>query len=1251
MKILVASLFFVVLAHCTLTASGLVPRLENTSQHFPLNAPNEGYSLVDAYGLTFDEPVAIASPPNDNSRLFILERSGRIMVIPNIHNPTKEVFLDLRTNTSYSQGNIEVGLLGFAFHPNYANNGYFYVYRTQLTSSPVSSFGLHDVLSRFSVSPTNPNLADPTSELQIIVQIDGSGEHNAGDIKFGPDGYLYLSLGDSSPTIFDQSPNPQAIDKGLFSGIIRIDVDKKLGSLPPNPHHSVTTNYAIPPDNPFVGISEYQGQALDPSKVRTEFFAIGFRNPWKMAFNPSNGDLYVGDVGGSQVEEVSKVTAGGNFGWPYYEGTKPLTTPPQGFAGNLPIIEYMHSPGELYKGQCVIGGVFYTGTGIPELTGAYVYGDFRSGNIWHIFPENAAGTQNPSGWLASSSDLSCFGIEPGSGDVLVGDLAGGRILRLVHRTSETADPFPKLLSETGIFSDLSTLTPENGIVPYDINHTFWSDHAIKKRWFSVPHLSDKMTFVESGNWVFPAGTVWVKHFDVELVEGVPSSRRRLETRVLVKSESGAYGVTYRWNETGSDATIVPAIGMDEPYNVTLQDGSQASRVWHYPQRGECMQCHTKAAGYALGFSTAQLNRLIDYASGPEEQITALHTAGYLSNQPALPQNLERLSEKTDERVGLTHRAKSYLAANCSFCHLPGNGTLDVLWDARMATSPSEMKIFDRLISPRNVPGSFIHTRASTRSKIKMPPIASLEIDTEGIQLLRRWINGFPTPDWNSDGIGATHSSSGSSMEGNTLTVSGSGLGINGQSDQLQFLSREITGNSEIVVRLDQQYSRSGVGRSGVLLRKDISPNAPAVMLSVSSSGEVCVEWRSTAGESALSSSVQMVGTDPVWLKVRKRGQMADALFSSDGIAWTEFVNGVPVDLENTFLAGVAVSNRTTPALNTAQFSNFKQLGVSLNPIPNLNYVAPDLVNLNATPFAFNTTIQTVRFYADDLFLGEVGSPPYNLTWSNARAGTHGIRAEVVDAAGTTAVSEIVPVEIQMPDPEFEYGGQDSASHGQWIGLYGAGGYALANGPSSIPPDVIWNITANAETAWNIESTEQRALAIPDASARLAARWQAPTSISLSISFSDGEWHNVSLYFLDWENSGLEQTITLKDASGLQLNNQTVSAFSAGKYLSWNVRGSVEFCITGNIGGAVVLSGVFIDDLGNGAPPTVNISSPLPSTSLVAGRPFLVVADAQVTDGTISKVEFLVNGNSVHIDQEAPFEFEWTNPETLIVAGL
>lgn len=363
---------------------------------------------------TFSAPVCITSPPGETNRLFVCEHDGHIVVVTNLANPMRTVFMDLSSRVNLTG---EAGLCGLAFHPGYATNGYFYVFYSGRTNG-----GLCEFVSRFHVSAANTNQGDASSETQLFAQPDRANNHNGGDVHFGPDGYLYVSVGDEGDQ--DNSfHNAQHINSNFFSGILRIDVDKRPGNLTPNPdaHALVTANYAIPSDNPFVGATSFDGITINSSQVRTEFWAVGMRNPWRFTFDPLTGIMYCGDVGQDTVEEVNIVTKGGNYGWASYEGK---LNPPPGVSTNgqpiaqnpiFPIVEYNHGGGAT-NGNCVIGGVVYRGSRFPELNGVYVYGEYSGGKFWATTYDGTNATTPV--LMFTGTKPTAFGVDPRNGDVL-----------------------------------------------------------------------------------------------------------------------------------------------------------------------------------------------------------------------------------------------------------------------------------------------------------------------------------------------------------------------------------------------------------------------------------------------------------------------------------------------------------------------------------------------------------------------------------------------------------------------------------------------------------------------------------------------------------------------------------------------------------------------------------------------------------------------------------------------------------------
>jgi glucose/arabinose dehydrogenase len=316
--------------------------------------------------LQFDRPVTLAYPSDNRNLLFVVEQhQAKIQSFPNDpETGDKQPFLTLPREISRDN---EEGLLGLAFHPNYSENGQFFVYY----SAREGRTGRRSVVSRFRVSKDDPRRADPRSEERIWMSApDPFGNHNGGHIAFGPDRFLYITLGDSGaaddPLVSGQNP------ADFWGSILRIDVD----------HPSRDRPYGIPKDNP---------RLRDPRKFGTwapEVYAIGLRNVWKFSFDREEGTLWAGDVGQNLWEEVDIIVNGGNYGWSVREGFHPFPKRQKRAvrAADLiaPVVEYPHVPSRQRPddGKSITGGYVYRGKALPALQGVYVYGDFDTGRIW-----------------------------------------------------------------------------------------------------------------------------------------------------------------------------------------------------------------------------------------------------------------------------------------------------------------------------------------------------------------------------------------------------------------------------------------------------------------------------------------------------------------------------------------------------------------------------------------------------------------------------------------------------------------------------------------------------------------------------------------------------------------------------------------------------------------------------------------------------------------------------------------------------
>ena len=730
-------------------------RVAATSLRLDAVPPPTVYSTTRAFApLSFTQPVALVTPPRETRRLFVVEKTGRIHVIPDVTAaaPTRTLFLDLSARVATGGGSDERGLLALAFHPDYAGNGQFFVWYTLNTTTSAGT-GLHDRLARFRVSSGDANVADANSEQPLITQRDEADNHNGGQLLFGPDGYLYLSLGDEGGGN-DQLQNSQRIDRDFFAGIIRIDVDQKPGSLAPGPHPAVHAGtYAVPPDNPFVGAQSFNGAPLaNPGAVRTEFWATGLRNPWRMSFDPATGRLWCGDVGQNAREEINVIVRGGNYGWNYREGgiAGPRANPPAGGSFIAPVWDYPNPS----QGQSVTGGLVYHGTRLPLLAGQYLCADFVSGRLWALRPDGDNGIDPGRVQLLTvDGGISSFGLDPSNGDVLLADLSENTIKRLVATTGG-GTPFPATLSATGVFSNVAALTPAAGVVSYAPNVSSWNDHARARHWFALPDTTSRFGFAAEGPWTLPAGAVWAQHFDLELTRGNSATARRVETRLLVKTATGLQALSYRWNDTQTDATLVPEDGADQNFTV-VENGATRTQTWRFPARAECLVCHTGAGGFALGFNTRQLNREHAFPGGTANIVAALAQAGYVE-PPAAGTALPALARIDDATATLERRARSYLDANCAHCHQPG-GTALGSFDARASTPLSLASLLNgalvdnggdpenRVIVPGDVQHSSVWRRMRTRGAARMPPVATNERDLLGENLLADWITSLAQP--------------------------------------------------------------------------------------------------------------------------------------------------------------------------------------------------------------------------------------------------------------------------------------------------------------------------------------------------------------------------------------------------------------------------------------------------------------------------------------------------------------------------
>lgn len=1212
--------------------------MANTTLRLPDRIPVTGHALVPAFpGLTFNEPVGLATPPGETNRLFIVERGGIIHVITNLAQPTKTVFLDL--SSPPPPGSLESGLLGLAFHPGFVSNRWFFVFQSKYASTPGAPNRLHNVLTRFEVSSGNPHLAQTNSAVTFMAQVDDSDQHNAGDIRFGPDGYLYIPIGERTSRDLawpDQTP----VDRDLQGAILRIDVDKLPGNPPPNPHPASTTHYAIPADNPFLGITQHHGLAVSPSEVRTEIYAMGLRNPWRITFDEATGELYAGDVGEALQEEVNLVVRGGDYGWPYVQGThlSGYSLPPA-FNPIAPLHAYEHGWTGT-NGDCVIGGVVYHGTAIPELQGRYLFGDFRSGNLWSLQRQGATSVVERLG--GTTIGLTAFGNDPRDGEVLATHLFEG-ILRLVRVPANEATNLPPTLADAGVFADLTTLTPHAGIVPYEITVPFWSDHAIKSRWFSLPATNLTIGFHPTGYWTFPTGAVWIKHFEMEMTNGVPSSARRLETRVLVSAEDGYYGLTYRWGSSTTNAWLVSEEGEDE--HLIIRDANGAilrEQDWRYPSRAECMNCHTKWGGYALGFNTGQLHRDGRPGVSATNQIMALSAAGYLT-PPPLPAELSAWAAATNEAAPLEFRVRSYLQANCSSCHAPGAHSL-AFWDARVSTPLAQSGIISGIgavIEPGNVAGSRLHQRLRGAPRI-MPPIGTAVFNTNGQNLVANWITNLPSAPWSYQSIGDFVYEGGSTLSNNVHRVGGAGLTLQGTNDTFQFMHRPFDQPAaHFIARLVSQNSDNGEARAGLMVREGTDATNRFLMASVQPDGTAALLRRTAPGAAAVSEGIQTT-TLPLWLRVARLGNAFNASQSNDGTNWSS-LGDTTWTITNALKAGFAVNSGSRQTFNNAVFDQASYLALSLTSSVPPVLPQPAMIPLQAQVESSGRALLRVEFYDGAEKIGEATTEPYSMTVSNAWSGAHDFTALAVDEAGTAIASQPIHLMVQ-PRPSAAVNPRVQTNYaGNWPGHYGSLGYAIPNLARDHSPAVDFSLLGASSITWEDFTRDPRALLRPGSGNGIASAWTALTTFTVSIQLRDGELRRVSLYCLDWDtaNQRVQRVECLDPVSGAVLASHTLSNFSGGAYLVLTLRGNVNLRFTALAGPGATLSGLFFDDAIN-APPVVTLVTPEEGSIVELPSGVNLSSAAADSDGTIALLEYYLDGQWVGATPAGFFSMTATN---------
>ncbi len=626
--------------------------------------------------------------------------------------------------------------LGIAFDPDFPQRPYCYIAKSEHP-------GRSDGASLIRLTVTDPQMLEIAPESEVTLLRWSSVDHSGGCVKFGPDGYLYLPIGDGQrPTPPDPKGTGQDISD-LQASIVRIDVNDSTWSKEQRTESNLP--YRIPADNPFVGVENARG----------ELWAFGVRNPWKMCFHPESGELWTGDVGWELMEMVYRIERGGNYGWSVKEGSQDVK--PNGNRSKIaitpPIFEHNH-----IEARSITGGYFWRSQRLAQLHDAYIYGDWMTGKIWGLKHDGQQVT-----WQQELADtplqIVSFALAP-DGDVLVVGY-DGTIHRLIPNpdigTSMAAD-FPQRLSQTGLFTDTKTQEPSAGVIEYSINAHHWADETSAQRWVAITD-GDKINQFKRSNWEvgqvsghfsFPHNAVFAKTVSIRTDVADASTERRLETQILHRFKDEFKAYNYIWNEEQTDAVLQP----NHPVYTELEvkdpaaklTGGIRKQIWTHSSRDQCALCHIWNAGTVHGFKVDQLNRIHDEDS--VNQLEKFYSLGILEEEP---EKSRPAISPTDVNAALEDRARAYLSLNCAHCHRRGGGGT-----AAIALSKSvaleDMKMIDEaavqggfgIINPQVIasgdPGrSALLYRLAKTGPGRMPHFGTNVIDQKGVKLLQQWI--------------------------------------------------------------------------------------------------------------------------------------------------------------------------------------------------------------------------------------------------------------------------------------------------------------------------------------------------------------------------------------------------------------------------------------------------------------------------------------------------------------------------------
>jgi uncharacterized repeat protein (TIGR03806 family) len=694
-----------------------------------------------------DYPIMVRVIPGSSESLVITQ--------PRAYGPTTISRFTFAAGTKEATKLFDTPFGGTAYdiaiHPKFAENGYVYIG----WNGGESGKKKYSKITRYTMTTKPPYTIDTKTE-QTIIEWESDG-HNGAAVCFGPDGLMFVTSGDGTSDS-DTNVTGQRTDL-LLAKVLRIDVDKTASGK----------QYSVPADNPFVKDKQFA----------PETWAYGLRNPWRISYDAKANQLWVGMNGQDLWESAYLVKGGENYGWSVVEGSHPFylerKAGPTPFT--KPTVEHHHS-----ESRSLTGGIVYWGEKFPDLQGAYIYGDYSTGRIWGIKHD---GTKVIWHKELANTTLKITGFAPDAkGELLIchhGPTGDGGLFTFELNPEKAATTFPRTLSTSGLFESVRDHTLKAGVIPYSVNAPFWSDGMHKERFLALP-AGAQIGLTRNRGWEFPDKTVLVKSFALETKEGDPKSRKWLETRFLTKQAGEWYGYSYLWNDAGTDATLLDAKGMDREYTVKTANGER-KQVWHFPSRAECMVCHSRAQNFVLGLCEVQMNKDHTYPNGrTDNQLRVLEHLGLVktdwysevresikdeTNKPQPgqrgpkggdmlhqnPEKFKHLVDPYDTKQNLTARARSWLHANCSSCHVEAGGG-NAQMELEFTTAKDKMRVFDttpvhqtfnlkdaKLVASGAPERSVLIHRVGQRGPNtgQMPPLSTSRVDELGLTLLKEWV--------------------------------------------------------------------------------------------------------------------------------------------------------------------------------------------------------------------------------------------------------------------------------------------------------------------------------------------------------------------------------------------------------------------------------------------------------------------------------------------------------------------------------